>query len=651
MTQENIKPEWKEITPEKELAFLEEKLAKLNAAYHDQDTELAPDSVYDITRNRVRELRTLLNLPLEESVGGRKGKVKHSHPMLSLKDVFDGAELLKWLQKCYKKFNRKFTFTAECKNDGLAISLRYEGGKLTQVLTRGDGSYGEDVIDRFAVLCPSWMTNDVVTNGVIRGEGIVTTEMFNHVNARLSDLSRDLYSTQRHLAAAMLRGSGEFVEGFNFIPYDVITDDISTFSTQAEKLIALEGSSSYTHSTNLLIGQFQFDGTITTLNEKELLTKLINDIEKSRATHPHLLDGLVFKVNLLTDQQTLGSTTSWPNWAIAYKFPAEGQWSVLRSVYWQVGKHGNLTPVAEIDPVRVGGVEITNPTLHNWGEIFRLGVKIGSKVYVERRGDVIPKITYSEPGDTAVDIPYPEHCPCCDNTTIEVGAYIQCANPRCVEKVVNRICDAVSDKGLDIRGLGPVSIRNLVESGMVSHVSDLFNLSLIDLSEEGELGENANGVMDHLDTARKGVTFAKAIYALGWLGIGVVKAKHLAAKYGTVETALQDPELTEVKKNDLEILSKCVNVLPDNSGSTPSTVRGYVCITGSFDEPRSAIVESWEKEGYKVSNDVTTKTTYLLVGKNPTQRKIDQAAAKGVVRITSNVGNLSAIKDILIGFN
>lgn len=641
-------PEWKEISPEKELAFHQAKLDAWDKAYHDDDQEKVPDHIYNVTRERVRELKELLGVTIPEPVGGRAGKVTHSSPMLSIKDVFNIEELKKWFVGVMKVLKEPFTYTVEYKNDGLAISLTYRIGKLVRAVTRGDGTAGEDVTERFIQLCPGWVTTDVFQNGEIRGEGIVTTVAFNKLNASLAETGLDLYSTQRHLAAAQLRGSGEYLEGFQFIPYDLISDDAQIGNvgdpaspfTVAGKLLSLEKSSSYEHPTPLLLAQGHYNGEISST-----ILELMDKVSSTRRELPHLLDGLVFKVNKLGGQALLGLAASHPKWAVAFKFPPEGAWSVLRAVVWQVGKHGTLTPVAEMDPVTVGGVEITNPTLHNWGEIQRLGVKIGSKIYIERRGDVIPKITYAEPGSGVTDIDYPERCPCCDNLTVENGAYIECPNPRCSDKVLARLMDAVSEKGLDIRGLGPVWIRNLMEEIGICHVSEFFKLTLEDLSEKAGLGDvRAKSIMEYLDLCRLGVPFHRAIYALGWLGVGVITAKKIAQQYGTVDKYCTDSANSGVRKHNLETLAQVVNILPETK---PLDVKGSVCITGSFEEHRDVVKNSWEEAGYKVTANVSKNTTILLVGKQPTPHKLAAANKLGIIKLTSNVGIYSTVTKAL----
>lgn len=613
-------------SPKEELNALLAIMPLLEQAYHDTDTPIVSDEIYDDLKRRKETLEAMLGVVEQRNVGGSKGRVKHSTRLLSLKDIFDKTELTKWLQSVYKALGDVFTFTAELKYDGLAICLWYDDGKLTHAITRGDGEYGEDVTQRFLQLCPGWATYSDKKVTEIRGEGVVLTESFLRYNALLKEQDKEPYSTERNLAAGMLRGSGEWLQGFTFIPYTAYPQVSGVFT---DTLISLESQSP--DPRKLMLGLFQGgEGISTTLD------KFIDDLIIERDNQPCLVDGLVFKVNKIEHQLKLGENNAYPKWAVAFKFPPRGQWSVLRDVTWQVGKSRVLTPVASIDPVKVGGVVIDSPTLHNYPEIQRLGLSIGCKVYVERRGDVIPKITYAEPTDPkAPVVEPPERCPCCDERVEIEDVYIRCSNFRCSASVVASILHAVGRSGFDIDGLGEVTITQLVSEGILTHPLDLYTLTLDKITEYTNMGDlNARKVIEQLYKSGP-VRLSNLIYALGLKGIGKVGAKKLALEVGTLANLTEHEVIPDFLREMLnDIIKRKKPAVQDAIEVLSPSLTKTACITGSFQSHRDEVVAELNKLGYKVVGDVTTKTDILVVGSNPTQRKVDKARQLGKIIFT-----------------
>lgn len=616
-------------------------LKEMEYAYHTQGLQTSPDSVYDQLRHEKETLERKFNIVTDRSVGAKSSKqrVPHLRRMLSLKDVFNKTELFDWIAKTAKQLGERFCLSAEFKNDGLAISIHYRNGKLRQVLTRGDGVLGEDVTTRFLMLSPNWSTINIPNSDAdveIRGEGVVLTKDFLALNELLTEQDKPTYSTQRHLAAAMLRGMSTDITGWEFIPYEVFG---TKATSQTDKLLILEElfSNKVTSDTpriNLMLAQFQ-----GVRDNTDTLSEFIDDITDARQTLPHLIDGIVFKVTDLKQQAVLGEATSEPKWAVAYKFQSEGAWSYLRDVTWQVGRTRVLTPVATIDPVLLGGVEVTNPTLHNYGEIHRLEVAIGSRIYVERRADVIPKIMYAEPTKGVIAIEYPERCPCCDELTLEDGAYIRCSNVRCTSALTALMLNAVSRAGYDISGIGPVLVQTLVDSGHLTHPLDVYKLNMEVLTTVAGLSPLvASKLLDEIND-KSTITLTQFIYALGIPGVGKIGAQKLAGKYSSILSYLHSED-TPVGLFDY-MSSISAEHLPTITAVTAMVDLEPVCVTGSFNLPRDEIARLLELQGYKVTSSVTKNTSWLLCGKKPTVSKENKARELGktIVRDSNYTGH------------
>lgn len=433
-----------------EIKELRTKLDEYRHAYYNTDKSLVPDVVYDTLLEEVEELEQSIGLTTERPVGAvinSNEGIIHSRPMLSLRDVNTRADVKKWLEGILNKFNEPIKITLEHKYDGLALSLVFKDGDIIQATTRGDGLVGENVISQVNV----YLDYLNLPDGEWRGEFVVSKEDFNNFNT----LQDKPYATERHLAVALLRSKDttRFLDVIaSFQPYDVIDDTL----TISDKLAIIEKE---LPANKYLLGVYSYPE-----NESILLDSL-DFFEKIRGSNRYLTDGLVLKVDSPTHRKLLGEGNHHPNWALAYKFKNKGAWSHLRKVEWQVSRTGKLSPVGIIDPVEVGGVMLAKVSLHNPNFMRKMNLGLGGRVYVERAGDVIPKITYSE---TGVVIPEPKKCPSC-NTTIRAvykGNQIDyfCYNEECVESTTAKLKYIYGKGGFNVKGLGDVFLNGLLKT-------------------------------------------------------------------------------------------------------------------------------------------------------------------------------------------
>lgn len=531
---------------EQRSAMLCEQIQQHDHAYYLLSEPLISDTDYDQLVLQLRQIEaeypTLVTptSPTQTVAGGVSSAfqaVSHDFPMLSLGNVYNPDELNAWLDD----LPPRCAVVSEWKLDGVSLSLTYEDGLLRRAVTRGTGLVGEDVtanalqIQGIPRKLPTGKPNDVIT---VRGEVVVDCLDFAQLNADLAQQGLREYKNERNYVSGSLRQKDPqkvTSRKLRFIAYSyhsAMDTECSLYSELAE--LAREQGFTYVDSVDVM-------DTIT-------------HIGAIRPTLPFLVDGVVLKVDDLLQQQQLGYTAREPRWATAYKFPASSATSQLEAVDWQVGRTGNLTPVARITPVRLHGVVVANVTLHNLNEIQRLGLTLGSHVVVERRGDVIPKIMglaphYSPP---ACPIEPPVVCPACgapvaqrfkahDKKEIEMGAVLYCSNALgCPAQCKARLLHLVSRSGLDIDGLGERTIAELVDKGWLREWGDLFRLTVEQFSQlDGYAEPSARQAVAQIQAARtRGYSMAQVLEAVGIQGAGKGTAKRLSEHLGALDRLL-----------------------------------------------------------------------------------------------------------------
>lgn len=553
------------MTPEQKIQKLREQLNFHNYRYYVLDDPEIPDAEYD---RLLRELEKLEaehpELITEDSPTQRVGakplasfdQVQHEIPMLSLGNCFSQEELDAFIKRIGDRLgsNEQIEFTVEPKLDGLAVSLRYENGLLVQAATRGDGTTGENITQNIRTI-PSvplrLIGDDVPPVLEVRGEVYMPKQGFEELNRRAAERGEKVFANPRNAAAGSLRQLDSSITATR--PLEIYCyghGSVEGWDLPATHHEILE---------QLKQWGLRICPEIRVVKGGEGCLEYYDDIQSRRAALPYEIDGVVYKVNRLDLQEELGFVSRAPRWAIAHKFPAQEEMTTLLDVDFQVGRTGALTPVARLEPVFVGGVTVSNATLHNMDEIERKDVRIGDTVIVRRAGDVIPEVVSSIPSrrpNNARLIEMPTSCPACGSEVIrpEGEAVARCTGGLyCPAQRKQAIKHFASRKAMDIEGLGDKLVDQLVEAELVDHVDDIFNLSVEKLAELERMGEkSAQNLVDAIEKSKQ-TTLARFIFALGIREVGEATALSLAQWFG---------DLNKLKQADVESLQKVPDVGP-----------------------------------------------------------------------------------------
>jgi DNA ligase (NAD+) len=624
-----------------------------NKQYHDDDEPTVSDQEYDLYYRELISLeKQRPDLVTPDSPTQRVGvdskergfrKVVHTVPMLSLGNVFNMAELMGWfattgLTPVEGKLRVQPKITGEVKLDGLAVGLRYIDGVFALGVTRGDGNEGEDVTDNLRMV--EGIPLELEGEGwpavlEVRGEVVMHTADFDALNERLIAMGAKPKVNARNAAAGTLRQLDTAVvkeRKLNFYMYNMIQEITPYHATQLEK------AQTWGFKVN---PTFPIDN----VKDFEWFLELIN---KQRPLFAYGIDGVVFKVNELALQRKLGFRSREPRWATAYKFTAEEAESVLERVVNQVGRTGQITPVAKITPVFVGGVTVSSPTLHNWDEIERLGLGIGDTILVCRAGDVIPKILkVVKKANPPVPLIKPTQCPVCDSPLVQVDASLMCQGGwECSAQRLRRFEHFVSRKAMNIEGVGSETLDSLIEHEKIAYPQDLYKLTINDFLELPGFGiPSARIAYDAIQQSRR-QRLHNVLFALGIPEVGEGTSLRLARSFASIQDILTADydrflSIADIGKetaaslvawiNDpiqqrtvLELLQRIVihNPLFDKTGQV--LAGQYWAITGTVGNyHRDELKEILASFGANVS-DVSKKTAVLLAGENGGS-KIDKA--------------------------
>lgn len=637
-----------------------------NHLYYVLDDPQIPDAEYD---RLFRELQALETAHPEcitadsptQRVGGEAlsefGSVRHELPMLSLANVFSEEELANFDRRIHERLKdeAELEYVAEPKLDGLAISLLYENGVFIRAATRGDGETGEDVTANVRTIQSiplRLLGDDYPTRLEVRGEIYMPKAGFNKLNQRLAAEGLKTFANPRNAAAGSLRQLDPRLTAQRPLEMFCYAMGIAEGGQLPEKHYAI-------------LQQFKAWGLrvcpdIKIVQGAQGCMGYFNEIGVRRARLPYDIDGVVYKVNVLKTQQELGFVSRAPRWAIAHKFPAQEEITELEAVEFQVGRTGALTPVARLKPVFVGGVTVSNATLHNMDEIERKDVRIGDFVIVRRAGDVIPEVArvlLDKRPPSAQVITMPAQCPVCgsDVKRSEAGAVARCTGGLyCPAQVKEAIKHFASRRAMNIDGLGDKLVEQFFEQGLIRHVDDLYRLTKEQLVALERMGEkSAENVIVALN-ASKNTTLERFIYALGIRDVGESTAKALARHFGSLEALQAASEETLKLVPDVGPISAAsitqffkethnantinhlrelgvhwANYAAKPAEALPLAGKTYV-ITGTLSRPREDIKADLENLGAKVSNSVSKKTTALIAGAEAGS-KLEKAESLGVL--------------------
>ena len=639
-----------------EIKELREKLNENARLYYTLDASTMSDYEYDRLYRRLQELEAAHpeeitpDSPTQrvgDAVLNDFAEVRHPVPLESLEDVFDGDEVKGFLSKVLETLPRA-EYSVEPKVDGLSVALEYRDGRFYQGATRGDGRVGEDVTGNLRTVrsIPKNLP-EKLPRLIVRGEVYMARSVFDRINEELELEGKPLLANPRNAAAGSLRQKDPKVCAKRQL-------DIAVFNLQL-----VEGRSFATHSETLDYLREQGFPVIphTVLRDPEEILEQIQKLGDNRMDFPYDIDGAVVKLNDLSDRSILGSTAKCPKWAVAYKYPPEQKESRVADIVVQVGRTGVLTPKAVLEPVRLAGTTVTNATLHNQDYITEKDIRIGDTVVVQKAGEIIPEIVSvvkeKRPEGTK---PYhlPDKCPVCGAAVLRDpdGAAVRCTGAECPAQLLRNMIHFASRDAMDIDGVGPAVLQQLIESGLVSNPADLYDLGAEQLEGLDRMGKkSAQNAVDAIARSKENDLW-RLIFALGIRQVGAKAAKILATHFGSMDglrraTAEELTEIDDVGAVTADYITRwmqsdqaadllarlqkagvnmeCHQELVDRRFAGMTFV-----LTGALTRfTREEAGEMIELRGGKVSSSVSKKTTYVVAGENAGS-KLKKAGELGV---------------------
>lgn len=643
---------------------LQRELARLEHAYYVLDQPLVPDAEYDRLYRELLELEAqhpdwVTPDSLSQRVGGAPLKefmeVKHSVPMLSLNNAFEESELIGFDRRCREGLGLDHVeYACELKFDGLAISLRYENGVLVQAATRGDGASGEDVTSNIRTIraIPLRLQGPNLPNVIeVRGEVFMHRADFEAMNKTAAKSGEKEFANPRNAAAGSLRQLDSKVTAkrpLSFFAYG---------------LGALEPSQWLPSTHSELLNLYEVLGLPvcrerTVVSSLDGLMKFYAGIAAKREQLPYEIDGVVYKVNSFAEQQQLGYVSRAPRFAIAHKYPAQEEITTVLGIDVQVGRTGAITPVARLAPVLVGGVTVTNATLHNEDEVRRKDVRIGDTVVVRRAGDVIPEIVSvvldRRPSNTQVFV-MPTRCPVCESHIERLSdeAVARCSGGLfCAAQRKQALLHFAQRRAMDIEGLGDKIVDQMVDLNLVRTPADLYRLGFAALVNMERMGEkSADNLLQSIAQSKK-TTLARFIFGLGIRHVGESTAKDLAKHFGGIRALMDAPMDELLMVNDVgpvvadsivsfmsephnrevieQLLVSGIEFQNEERITTVDLSGKTFVLTGTLPTlSRDQAKELLEAAGAKVAGSVSQKTSFVVAG-SEAGSKLDKATELGI---------------------
>lgn len=634
-----------------------------NHNYYILDSPTISDYEFDM---KLKELQTLeANYPEffdpnspTQRVGGGITKnfqtVVHDHRMYSLDNSYSQEDLKEWEARIHKMVDGNVEFTCELKYDGASISLTYENGQLLRAVTRGDGVQGDDVSTNIRTIksIPLKLKGDFPERFDIRGEIILPIEGFNQMNKERLAQGEEPYRNPRNTASGSLKlqDSAEVAKR----PLECLLYSVTGAN--------LNMASQYESLTKAREWGFKVPKVAKLCQSLDEVFEFISYWDIHRHNLPYEIDGVVIKVNSLNQQEELGYTAKAPRWAMAYKFKAEQVSTRLNSITYQVGRTGAITPVANLEPVELAGTIVKRASLHNADQISKLDIRVNDMVFVEKGGEIIPKVMgvdlVKRPSDS-VETKYITHCPECGTELIrpEGEAKHYCPNEAsCPPQVIGRIQHFISRKAMDIEGLGGETVALLVKEGLINNYSDLYELreaQVVPLERMAE--KSAQNLVAGIELS-KSIPFERVLYALGIRYVGETVAKKLARHYKSIDalsvanmidlTSVDDigeriaasvveffsiPENLELV-NRLKLFGLQMQINEEEVQLQSEILKGQtIVVSGVFESiSRNDIKKLIEDNGGKVGSSISSKTSYLVAGTNMGPSKRQKAEKLGI---------------------
>jgi len=648
---------------------IKEKISELRASLHEhnylyyiKDAPVISDFEFDQMLNSLLELEREYpeffdaNSPTKRVGGGVTKNFKtqlHRYPMYSLSNTYSKEELMQWVTRVEKVLgNEKFEFTCELKYDGASISLTYERGEFLRGVTRGDGSQGDDVSMNLRTIptIPLELKGDYPSFFEIRGEIVLPFEGFKAMNEQRIKMGEEPFMNPRNTASGSLKiqDSGLVAKRpLECFLYALAGEELDVSSQMA----GLEKARSW---------GFKVPDTAILASSIEDVFEYLDYWSKNRFDLPYEIDGVVIKINRFDQQKALGYTAKSPRWAIAYKFQAEQAITELESVSYQVGRTGAITPVANLCPVLLSGTTVKRASLHNADQIEKLALRIGDAVYVEKGGEIIPKIlgvaSESRPPRSA-EIQFITHCPECQTELIKEEGEAQhyCKNQYgCPTQIIGKIQHFISRKALDIDGLGSETIVLLYQNNLISNVADLYSLDRNDLLPLERMAEKSVDNLLKGVEASKNKPFSKVLFGLGIRYVGETVAKKLVKSFRSINSlmAAEREQLIEVDEIGDRIADSLIDYFSDSKnislinrlkqeglqlvsqekiGTSTILADHKFVISGVFTRiSREELKEKIESLGGIVVSSISAKTSFLVAGEGMGPSKKSKAERLGI---------------------
>ena len=632
---------------QQQIKTLSEELRQHNYNYYVLDNPSIADYDFDIKLKQLQELEAKhpelaeVNSPTQR-VGGEVTKnfetVVHEHRMYSLDNSYSKEDLLDWETRIKKMVDGVVQYTCELKYDGASISLTYEEGALVKAVTRGDGTQGDNVTANIKTIksVPLLLKGKYPSKFDIRGEIVLPFEGFNKMNEERIDTGEEPYRNPRNTASGSLKlqDSAEVAKRpLECLLYNITGSNLG-ISTQFE---SLEGAREM---------GFKVPTAAKLVNSIDEVLEFIDYWNVHRHNLPYETDGVVIKVNNLQQQEELGYTAKAPRWAIAYKFKSEQVSTRLNDITYQVGRTGAITPVANLEPVELAGTTVKRASLHNADQIERLDIRVGDEVFVEKGGEIIPKIIAVDftkrPADSE-PTQYIANCPECKTELVrsDGDAKHYCPNEYgCAPQITGRIQHFISRKAMDIEGLGGETVALLVNEGLISNYSDLYELNKKQLMPLERMAEkSAENLINGVEASRQ-IPFERVLFALGIRFVGETVAKKLAKHYKNIDALSQATiiDLVTVDEIGIRIAESLVDFfISKENAHIINRLKGFgvqlalsedvlanqtdklkgktFVVSGVFETvSRDELKKLIEDNGGKVSSSISSKTSYLVAG-------------------------------------
>ena len=652
------------MTIQQKIEQLREELNQHTYNYYVLDNATISDFDFDIILKELEKLEEAhpeffdSNSPTQR-VGGEITKnfttVTHQNRMYSLSNSYSKEDLFDWEKRIQKMLGTTdIEYTCELKFDGASINLTYENNQFVKAVTRGDGFQGDDVTANIKTIrsIPLSLKLDFVRDFEIRGEIILPLDGFKRMNKQRLEEGEEEYKNPRNTASGSLKlqDSAEVAKRpLDCLLYQVVTSE-RKYKTHFESL------------ENARKVGFKVPKTITLANSIEQVFDFVNEWDSKRHELPYETDGVVIKVNNLQQQEELGYTAKSPRWAIAYKYKAAQVATVLREITYQVGRTGAITPVANLEPIQLAGTIVKRASLHNADQIEKLNIRIGDTVYVEKGGEIIPKIIavdFIKRPEKSKPTIYATHCPECNTELIrtEGDAKHYCPNEfECAPQITGRIQHYISRKAMDIDGLGGETVDLLRKEGLIQNYSDLYNLKIEQIIPLERMAEkSAENMIVGIEKSKE-IPFEKVLFALGIRFVGETVSKKLAKHFksidalmtATFEALINVDEIGDrIAQSIIDFSSDMRNiqlinrlkaagiqleVSLENLENQTELLKGEVfVVSGVFYQlTRNELKKTIEDNGGKVSSSISKKTSFIVAGDNMGPSKLTKAQDLGI---------------------